>query len=86
MEEEIKIFHQTIQTIYNCRKKESIKTCYFNNWDYDYGKLTDFVKRLKNTDDYIVNFYLQYEDFYKNHPWGRIAVIQSYKNELKKGK
>lgn len=86
MEEEIKIFHKTITSIYNFRKKESVKLFYFNNWDYDSGKLTDFIKRLKNTDDYTINFYLQYEDFYKNHPWGRIAVIQSYKNELKNKK
>lgn len=86
MEEEIKIFHQTIRNIYNFKKKENVKVCYLSTWEYDFSKLTDFIKRLKSTNDYTVNFYLQYEDFYKNHPWGRIAAVQSYKNELKKGK
>ena len=37
-----------------------------------------FVKKLRETKDLSVQFYLGFDDFYRNHPWGREAAYHTY--------
>ena len=70
-----KKFKEEILRLYKSRKQSAIPMIStFPSSD----EFFSFVKKLRETKDPTVNFYLQFDDFYRNHPWGREAAFHTF--------